>query len=210
MFVVAKAHKVAGPFRAGGIGVAGIFNLFAGVLAGAVLVAVGIAQGRGGTGSLVTGCLFLIAYAAMSPFLVAGWRGVVLTTTELVLPTRIFGRLRIPLNEVSGLGLGCVKEVGALGGRSNTWMLVAWRAGRDDDMYSSKRVTSLRPSKWQAMGSTRAARVTMKLYEAVLRCQGPGGNLARLHTERNPPTTTWTDSSLLKVWLPGEDRVVEI
>ncbi len=129
-----------------------------------------------------------------------------ITGDTLVCSANRHVQVRIPVKDVSGLGLGYLQ-----GAHVGVWQLAIWRASTGDQVFLFPVISAFRPPTHdKPITSSWAARVACRLYEAILERQGPSGPLNVERAECEPRPTMTNQAALTRVWLPSEDRVIAV
>ena len=144
-----------------------------------------------------------------------GRRPLQVTGDTLVLVGRI-GRVRIPLSEISGVGL-VFSWVTGRGGRAAGWYLAVWDgAGKqhlieeswvDAGWTAHEYATNAPPTQTSAeLAATPAGQLARRLYDRVWGVQGSAGPLATRQAQKMRDTTVWTrDMNTFGYWSPDGD-----
>ena len=115
-------------------------------------------------------------------------------------------QVRVPVKDVSGLGLAYVE-----GAHVGVWQLAIWRASTGERVTLFPIISAIRvPGKNKPITGSWAARVTATLYAGIVERQGPSGPLCVERAECEPRPLRTRQASLKMVWTPSEDRVITV
>lgn len=172
------------------------WGLSASIGAAALLIGV-IGASRDSIPWAVTGFVTFAVIAAMiAPGVIQRSRPIVVADGTLDLPSWPFGTRRVPLAEITGIGLLRVQIQ-----LSTAWRLHYWAERGDRPLDGI--LTDPRSIDQTSIGQTDLGAASLQLYRAVLAYQGEQGPLAAQQAQRHPPARIGT-IRVLASWSPDQ------
>ena len=133
-------------------------------------------------------------------------RYVLLDDNTLVCSANRHVQIRVPVKDVSGLGLAYIE-----GPHVGVWQLAIWRASTGEKVLLFPIISAIRlPGRNKPINDSWAAQVTARLYAGIVERQGPSGPLTVERAECEPRPLRTRQAILKRVWTPGEDRVIAV
>jgi hypothetical protein len=172
---------------------------FFGVLAIGFLIGAA-ATGFHGGGLIVVAVMLGIFSLMMWSVSWAGLRPVVLDRDELRVPLGFKRVIRIPLGQVTGIGLTIATASAKAG-----WALTVW-AGNGRVVRSAN--ISARGTAGALLASSQAGNVTQEMWSRIAGYQGPAGALLTQNAQRHPHMHG--QITPLSVWDPSSGQIVDV